>query len=449
MSYAPDSEALVTRKKILHIAWPIILSNISIPLLGLVDTAVIGNLGDAALIGAIAIGSMIFSFVYWGFGFLRMATTGLIAQATGAKVADEVKAIIYRAMLTGCSIGIILVLLQNLLAMFSFYLINGSPEVEQAASVYFSIRIWSAPATLINLAILGYFLGRQDSATTLLLQLILNGTNILLDLIFVLGFGWDVAGVACATLIAEYVALICGIYLLLRSLRRSEANLKVNLAQLLDGQALLHTFRVNSDIMIRTLCLIFAFAWFTNQGAQSGNVLLAANAILMQLVSFAAFFLDGFALAAESLVGHAIGSGNGRELRKSIFLSTQLAVITAFLIAVCYLFAGAWLIHLLTNVDAVISASLSYLPWAILAPVASVWCYQLDGIFIGAMRTREMRNAMIVSTLLYLACWWVLSNLFGNHGLWAALILYFLFRSTTLLYKLPTIEPAIFSGTGD
>ena len=445
MSFPPDTESPLTRNKIFQIAWPIILSNISVPLLGLVDTAVIGNLGNAALIGAIAIGAMIFSFLYWGFGFLRMGTTGLIAQASGARNTGEIKAIIYRAMLVGLMIGLILVALQIPLEMAAFFLIDGSSEVESAAGVYFNIRIWSAPATLINLAILGFFLGRQDSRTTLKLQLILNGTNIVLDLIFVLGFGWEVAGVASATLIAEYVALTAGIYLAIKTLRRDEANLRVALGQLFDASALVHTLAVNRDILIRTLCLIFAFAWFTNQGAQAGDVLLAANAILMQLVSFAAFFLDGFALAAESLVGHAVGSGDKRDLHRTILLSTQFAAATAVGLTLVYYLLGGWIVSFLTNVDSVIAACRIYLPWAILSPIVSVWCYQLDGIFIGATKTQEMRNAMILSLILYLASWWILSQMFGNHGLWASLMLYFLFRAGTLLAKLETIAPGILS----
>lgn len=405
MPYTPDTESPVSRRKIFQIAWPIILSNISVPLLGLVDTAVIGHLGDAALIGAIAIGAMIFSFLYWGFGFLRMGTTGLVAQASGARNAGEIKAIIYRAMLVGLIIGLILIALQLPLEMAAFYLIDGSSKVENAAAIYFDIRIWSAPATLINLAILGFFLGQQDSRSTLKLQLILNGTNIVLDLIFVLGFGWDVAGVASATLIAEFVALTAGIYMAMRSLKRYETNLSLALSQLFDTGAIVHALAVNRDILIRTLCLIFAFAWFTNQGAHAGDVLLAANAILLQLVSFAAFFLDGFALSAESLVGHAVGRRDKKDLRRTILLSTQFAVLTAAGLSLVYYFLGGWVVHLLTNVDSVIAACLVYLPWAILSPIVSVWCYQLDGIFIGATRTQEMRNAMVISLILYLISW--------------------------------------------
>jgi MATE family multidrug resistance protein len=423
------------------LAWPIVLSNISVPLLGLVDTAVIGNLGQASLIGAIAIGAMIFSFLYWGFGFLRMGTTGLIAQASGADDLAEVKATLYRAILIGSAIGVCLLLLQTPLASGAFYLIDGSSQVESSAALYFDIRIWSAPATLINLAVLGYFLGRQATRTTLLLQLILNGSNIILDLVFVVGLDWEVAGVASATLIAEYLTLGVGLWLVIRSLKAENLTLAVSRQSLLDTQALGNALVVNRDIMIRTLCLIFCFAWFTNQGAQSGDVLLAANAILMQLVSFAAFFLDGFALAAESLVGHAVGAEDHAQLHASIKLSTELAVATALLITLVYLAIGEPVIRFLTNVETVVAASLTYLPWAVASPLVSVWCYQLDGIFIGATRTREMRNAMILSLLAFLLCWWPLQSIFGNHGLWATLLIYFLIRAATLAAKLHTIAP--------
>ena len=376
---------------------------------------------------------------------MRLGTTVLIVQARGHVYVGELNTSIYRAELIGVTIGLILVLLQVPLQAIAFHLIDGSAAVENAAAVYFNIRIWSAPATMVNLAILGFFLGKQDSRTTLKLQLLQNGINIILDVIFVLGFGWGVAGVASATLIAEYFTLMAGIYLTVRSLNTYVANLRVPLEQLFNAQALIRVFRVNRDILIRTLCLIFAFAWFTNQGALAGDVVLAANAILLQLVSFAAFFLDGFALTAESLVGHAVGSENKAELRTSILLSTQLACITALLLATIYYFLGGWLISFITNVDSVIATCLIYLPWAIASPILSVLCYQLDGIFIGATRTLEMRNAMIVSLMLYLMVWWIFSQLFGNHGLWASLMLFFLFRATTLLTRLHTIIPHLLS----
>jgi len=421
---------------VIEIAWPIVLSNLSVPLLGLVDTAVIGHLGDAALIGAIAVGAMIFSFLYWGFGFLRMGTTGLIAQASGAGDPMAVTSTLQRALLIGGAIGVMLVVLQLPLSSLSFRLLQGSEEVESAAAQYFAIRIWGGPANLINLVVLGFFLGLQDSRTALKLQLTLNCINILLDLVFVPVLGWGVAGVAAATLIAEYSTLVLGLLLIARHFKHRHLPWKVPRTELFDLDAVKHTLVVNRDIMIRTLCLIFAFAWFTDQGARSGDVILAVNAILMQLVSFAAFFLDGFALAAESLVGAAVGSGSRSELKRSVRYSSELAVMTAVVLSILYGFTAPYIVAALTNVESVRQTATVYLPWAIASPILSVWCYQLDGIFIGATRTREMRNAMLLSLAIFLLSWWVLGSgdvlNWGNHGLWAALMLYFVVRALTL-----------------
>lgn len=427
----------ISRFRVFHLAWPIILSNTSTPLLGLVDTAVIGNLGDAALLGAIAIGGMLFSFLYWGFGFLRMGTTGLVAQALGAGQNNAARAAFYRALIVGLAIGSALLLLQYPIATLAFSLINGSEQVEAAASTYFHIRIWGAPLSLTYLAVSGYLLGSQDTRAILITQLVLNLTNILLDLLFVLGFHWGVEGVAAATVISECLALNVGLFIIGRKMKN---NTPIGLRVLLNIGDLKRMFVVNRDIMIRTLCLIFAFAWFTNEGARSGDVLLAANAILMQFVSFSAFFLDGFALAAESLVGNAIGSGRKDRLDRGIRYSAQLAFITALLVSLILLLFGNLAIDLLTNVSEVQSTAREYLVWAIAAPVVSVWCYLLDGVFIGATRTQEMRNAMLISLLVYLAGWKVLSTYFDNHGLWAALMLYFVARAVSLYYYLPRVK---------
>ncbi len=412
-------------------------------MLGLVDTAVIGNLGNPALIGAIAVGGMIFSFIYWGFGFLRMGTTGLVAQAQGAGDDAEARAAFYRALLTGLLIGFSLLILKSPIAELALSLIDGSGPVERAALTYFEIRIWGAPLSLALLAILGYLLGQQDTRSILVIQLLLNCTNILLDIIFVTGLDLDVAGVALATVIAEFIAFVTGLTIILRRMRRNSTGLKVSLDQLMDGSALKRMFVVNRDIMIRTLCLIFAFAWFTNEGAKSGDVLLATNAILMQFVTFSAFFLDGFALAAESLVGNAIGAGKPQQLDESIRLTTQLAFITALALSISFLLMATPIVSMLTNVTEVREAANEYLLWVVVAPVLSVWCYLLDGIFIGATRTAEMRNAMIISLLAYLSGWWYLASAFDNHGLWASLMLYFVARAASMYFYLPGISRSL------
>ncbi len=432
----------VSRSGVWQIAWPIVLSNASVPLLGLADTFVIGNLGNAALLGAIAVGAMVFSFIYWGFGFLRMGTTGLTAQADGAGDEGEVQATYYRALMLAVGIGCALVLLQWPLGHAAFGLIDGSQEVEAQAKLYFAIRIWGAPATLASYAILGFFIGLRDSKTALILQLFLNGMNIFLDVLFVMGLGWGVAGVAAGTLIAEVSAVGLGIYLVARRLRHRDTThrpFQISKERLFDKVVLAKTIAVNSDIMIRTLCLIFAFAWFTNQGAVTGDTVLAANAILMQFVTFSAFFLDGFAFSAESLVGKSYGAKNRADLQKAVRYSTQLAFITALAMSALFWILGPSGIRLLTNVEEVRQAAYLFLPWAIVAPVASIWCFQLDGIFIGATRTADMRNAMVISLGLYLAAWYLLAGLYGNHGLWAALTFFYVARAVTLFLRYPAL----------
>ena len=426
----------IKRSQVIHIAWPIILANLSTPLLGLVDTAVIGNLGDASLLGAIAVGAVIFSFIYWGFGFLRMGTTALVAQAVGANQQNEASAVFYRAAMIAAAIGLMLVTLQIPIAIAAFGLLSGSAAVEDAANAYFSIRIMGAPFSLALLAVMGYLLGVQATRTVLLLNIILNGLNILLDLIFVMGFGWGVEGVALATVLAEIIALSAGIIVIWPRLRAAGV---VRASVVFRAAELKRMLVVNRDIMIRTLCLIFAFAWFTNQGASQGDIILAANAILMQFVSFAAFFLDGFALAGETLIGAAVGAQNHTRINQSIRYVFELGIGTALVLSGLFWLSGGWLIDLLTNVEAVRESTRAFLWWAILAPVVSVWCYLLDGIFIGATRTPQMRNAMIVSLIAFLGLWWVAVPPLGNHGLWLALHGYFVARALSLAYYLPPI----------
>lgn len=430
---------VISRLVILNIAWPIILSNLSTPLLGLVDTAVIGNLGDPALIGAIAVGGMIFSFLYWGFGFLRMGTTGLVAQAAGADNFTEVKATLYRALALAGGIGVLLLVLQYPLLNLALNLIDASQAVESAALSYCQIRILGAPVSLANLAIMGFLLGVQQTRSLLVLQLIITGTNIVLDLVFVVGFDWGVPGVAAATLVAEVLALLVGLIMVRRHFRRQGITLSLPMPAILNYAALRKMLGVNRDIMLRTLCLIFAFAWFTNEGAKAGDVLLATNAILMQFVTFAAFFLDGFALATESLVGHAVGNRNASQIKQALYYSTELGLVTACLLSLAFWLGGTLAIEALTNVEAIRASCALYWPWAIFAPPVAVVCYLLDGAFIGATRTAEMRNAMVISLAVYLLAWLGLHEAMGNHGLWLALYIYFIARAVTLGAYLPRL----------
>jgi MATE family multidrug resistance protein len=426
----------------MRIAWPIILANIAVPLLGVVDTAVIGHLGQTAPLGAIAIGAQIFSFIYWGLGFLRMGTTGLTAQADGAGDSAEVRAALGRALVIALALAALLIALQRPLAAGAFMVFETSPEIERLARSYFSIRIWGAPATLVGYAVLGWLIGLRDSRSVLVLQIFLNALNIALDLLFVVGFGWGVRGVAIGTLISEWSAALLALALVAFKLR-SSGSLRsapaVDLPGLLRPRPLLATLRVNQDIFLRTVLLISAFAWFTRQGARAGDAVLAANHVLLQFLAFSAFFLDGFAFATEALVGQAVGRKSRPQLRHAVRLSSTLAVATAAATTLAFALLGAAIIDALTNVAEVREFARRFLPYAVLHPVVGVWCFQLDGIFIGATRTADMRNAMIVSFCIYLGIWWLLWGPLQNHGLWIAFLVFFVVRGVTLAVRYPAL----------
>ena len=399
------------------------------PLLGLSDTIVIGHLPDPAALGGVALGATIFNLAFWGFGFLRMGTTGLTAQALGARDNEEVSAHLGRALLVALLIGCGLVALQWPIAYIAFGLLKGSPEVQAHGHAFYNIRIWSAPFTLINFALLGWFIGRQKAKTALALQLFMNILNIALNLFFVLALGWSVKGVATGTLIAEIAAAALGLTLAWRMLDLSHWTR----ARLLDTHEITRMVALNRDIMLRTFCLIFAFAFFTAQGARAGDVTLAANAVLGQFIAFSAFLLDAFCAATETLVGEAVGARNRGNLTRIIKLSCLWAGITALALTLFFFVAGPLLIDALTIAPDVRAAARTYLPWAAMIPVLAVWCFLLDGIFIGATRSVEMRNAMALALATFLAAWWLLIEPFDNHGLWAALAIFYVARSLTLL----------------
>ena len=423
------------------IAAPVMLSNLSIPLLGAVDTAVVGHLPDPAYIGGVAVGAIIFNFLYWGFGFLRLGTTGFTAQAYGAGDRDELRAVLARALSTALIIGLALIALQLPISWIAFRLFEASVPVETQASLYFDIRIWSAPAALANYAMIGWLLGTGRARTMLLLQVALNGLNIVLDLIFVLGFGWGVEGVALASLLAELSAVSLGLCIIARALKADGGRWRPDLIR--NTERLVALFRVNRDILIRTLSLLAAFGYFTAEGAKMGDLVLAANAILMQLFTFMAYGIDGLSDATEVLAGNAKGARSRRQFRAVIGAAGLWAAGLALVIAVIYWLVGPLLVNLFTNLDDVRRTAQPYLIWIALAPLLSVWCFLLDGIFIGTTRTGPMRNAMIVSLLIYLGACWLLIPWLGNHGLWLALMIFMVARALTLLAYYPALERSL------
>ncbi len=427
---------VMDHRTVLRIALPVMLSNASTPLIGVVDTAIVGRIPDPAYIAAVALGALVFTFVFWGFGFLRMGTTGLTAQALGSGDSDELVAGLGRALLIATVVGAVLVGLQWPIREIAFALLEASDRTEGLARSYFDIRIWAAPATLANYALLGWFIGLGRTDIGLVLQLVLNLVNIALDAFFVLGLGLDVRGVALGTLFAEYLAALVGLVIAVRYMRRHGAQLRFG--NLLVTERLKRTLAVNRDIMIRSLALIFVFVWFMAQGARHGDVTLAANAVLMQFVSISAYFLDGLAFAAEALVGRALGARDRAAFRAAVRVSTLWAVLVALLVSAVYFIAGPSVVDALTTDPDTRAAARIYLPWAALAPLAGVLAFQLDGIFIGATRSIEMRNAMLFSTAVFVLAWWLMQP-WGNHGLWAALYVNYVARALSLGWYYPAL----------
>lgn len=398
------------------------LSNVSVPLLGMVDTGVVGHLESAVYLGAVAVGATIFGFLYNGVNFLRMGTTGIAAQRYGARDYDGLRVSLGQALVVALLIAFTLVLLQVPIARLAMSLIGAEPDVEIFALEYFSIRIWSAPATLANYVLIGWFLGLQNARVPLLIFLTINITNVILDLVFVLGLGMKVDGVALASVIAEYTALLVGLLFAARELRRHEGHWPM--AQLLDVRAYSAYFAVNAHLFVRTMALTFTFFFVTAQGARLGGVILAANAVLMNIQLLTSMALDGFAHAAEALVGKAVGQKNREALEQSVRLALKWSLYFAVAFCLFYLLAGPLIIRMLTDLSDVRETALVYLPWLIVSPIVSVWSFLYDGVYVGATRAREMRNIMLVSSFgIFLPAWFLLQG-YGNHGLWLAFMLF-------------------------
>ena len=436
MSYSLTDASSITHRKIWQLAGPMILANISIPILGMVDTAVVGHLYSPAYVGAIAFGTLIFSFLFWGFGFLRMATTGLTAQAVGRAERNslETQFILRKTLKLSLVISVVLVLCQVPLSHLAFSVIESSEGVATLGQQYFTIRIWSSPAILATYVILGWLIGHSDTRAALWLILVVNISNIVLDLLFVTIFNLAVEGVAIASVIAEYLGLALAYFLIKR--RGFTLINKITF----DSPFKWRTLRnLHGNIFIRTLCLIFCFAFFTAQGAKQGDVTLAANAVLLHFITFMAFFLDGFANATEAITGKAIGAGNQALLKKGFHYAAIWSVAIALLFSFTYSLFGSNIIQLLTTIPEVIHSAEDYLIWLVIAPLIGVWSYLFDGLFIGAMRSVEMRNTMLLSAFVcYLPAWFILQP-YGNDGLWIALLIFLAARGISQAYYLPRI----------
>lgn len=431
---------VVTHRRVLNIAIPIVVSNATVPILGAVDTGVVGQLGLAAPIGAVGIGAIILSALYWVFGFLRMGTVGLTAQAAGNQDDAEVAALLTRGLLIGSLAGMALILLQLPLFWASFQVSPASSDVEGLARAYMRIRIWSAPAAISIYAITGWLIAQERTRAVLVIQLWMNGMNILLDLWFVLGLDWGVEGVAFATFLAEWTGAALGLWLCRAAFAGPAWR---DWVQVFDGPRWINMARVNSDILIRSLLLQAIFVSFLFLGSGLGDVTLAANQVLLQFLMITAFALDGFAFAAEALVGRAMGARQRDIVRRSAVLTSGWGFVICVLMAVVFAWGGGAIIDLMTTAVSVRAEARVFLPYMTAAPLLGCASWMLDGVFIGATRSRDMRNMMAVSFAIYAASVITLLPWLGNHGLWISLLISFVARGVSLGLRYPALERSV------
>lgn len=429
-----------TDRQILHIALPSIVSNITVPLLGLIDVSIVGHLGAASYIGAIAVGGMLFNMIYWLFGFLRMGTGGLTAQAYGRHDLQEVTRILLRSLSISLLLALALLLLQYPIRNIAFMCMDTSEEVRQLATLYFHICIWGAPATLGLYGFTGWYIGMQNSRFPMFIAITQNIVNIAASLFFVFVLKMKVEGVALGTLVAQYAGLGMACLLWLAYYRPLRKYLRQK--ALFDRTEMKRFFQVNRDIFIRTLCLIAVTVFFTSTGAAYGDVVLAVNALLMQLFTLFSYFMDGFAYAGEALTGKYIGAKDNQSLRLTIRYLFKWGIALSLLFTLLYGAGGKSFLGLLTNDTSVISASEEYIYWVLAIPLAGFSAFLLDGICIGATATHLMLRSMLVASASFFLLYYGLHDTLGNHALWMAFIVYLALRGIVqafyyFSYKLP------------
>jgi|TARA_R100000388_G_C7245156_1_gene164518 MATE family multidrug resistance protein len=408
-----------------------------VPLLGAVDTAVVGRLEHVYYLGAIAVGSIIFDFIFWGFGFLRMGTTGMVAQAYGAQQERKTRIILFRVLLVAGVSSLVILLIQYPLIEASLYLVNASPEVEEYTRLYYHIRIFAAPATLALFGLNGWFLGMQNSTYPMIITIFLNIVNIILNLIFVFRFDMTVDGVATGSLVASFLAL--GLALFLYNKKYGGVKLNIKWDELIEAEELKKFFSVNRDIVIRTLCLIFSYAFFTAKSAEMGDVVLAANTILLQMWYISSYGTDGFAYAAESLVGRFKGAGDKEKLKSAVVANMFWGLGLGVLGTVSYAIFDAEIISLFTDKENVVAVAMTVVIWLIVAPVVNSVCFIWDGVYIGATATGAMRNSMIVATILvFIPVYYISEPFVGIHALWMAMTAFMIARGVILSMYAPS-----------
>lgn len=431
----------VTNRMVVALAVPIALASVSWPLLGIVDIAVVGSFGDAALIGVLAIGSTIFGFVFASFYFLRAGTSGLVAQAVGRDDAEEVQLVFWRAIFIAVTIGILLIIASHPIEMAGLLFMQPTRDVAEAMSTFLSIRLFSSPMALANIAVYGVLLGQGRAVLGLSLQFLLNGVNIAMSIWLGYGLEWGLAGVAWGTVIAESVAAAAGMVILMGSFRRYPSP---RIRSVLNRPAMGRMFTINRDIMIRSFMLLTAFAFFVRSGTQLGLAILSANAILFRFFLVVSYFFDGLTTAAEHICGRAVGANYSPAFYRGVRLTMLWSMVLAIIMALAILFMGEHLIAVMTNAPDVRAEAMTYLPWAALTAISGFLAFQLDGVYIGATWSRDMRNTMALALIYYLAALFTLLPVLGNHGLWLTFNVFLLARGLVMLAILPNRTKTLF-----
>lgn len=434
--------ALLSRKHVLAQSWPIMLANAAAPIVGLVDTFVIGRYATTTALAGIGLGAVIYGIVYWGFGFLRMSTTGLAAQSDGEGDQAAVQAHLFRAVPLGLSIGLAVFAVQALLLSGAFLIFTASSDIEGSARTYIMARLWGLPATLASIALMGWFVGISRSGRALAMQVVLNIINIFLSLYFVVSLGWGLYGVGIASAIAEWGGLAAGLSLAYLEIKSRGGFEKAALTRkvLMNPDDLRNLGITNGNIFIRTMALTVGFNFFGNAAATEGEVFLAGNHILLQFITLSALILDAFAHTAEAVTGAAYGARNRKRFDRAVRLTTEFSALFGLICGAVIYLVGSVVIPLLTVDPAVQDSAQTFLPFCALAPVIGFMAWQLDGIFIGTTRTREMRNAGIAAVIIYIGLHYLLQPRFGGYGIWMAFLGYYAARAVTLGFYYPGLK---------